>query len=102
MKNKKVIILIFAATILSLIGIYAFTPVHDIEASYTANLISLTDSTDTKIYTCPMHPEVISDKPGKCPKCGMNLELKEDDSKKDEKKDMGNKHKDCKCCMKKH
>ena len=28
------------------------------------------------IYTCPMHPEVISDKPGKCPKCGMNLEPK--------------------------
>lgn len=25
-------------------------------------------------YTCPMHPEVTSDKPGKCPKCGMNLE----------------------------
>jgi Cu(I)/Ag(I) efflux system membrane fusion protein len=24
-------------------------------------------------YTCPMHPEVISDSPGKCPKCGMNL-----------------------------
>ncbi|MBI5215911.1 MAG: hypothetical protein HY960_09165 [Ignavibacteriae bacterium] len=25
-------------------------------------------------YSCPMHPEVKSDKPGKCPKCGMNLE----------------------------
>lgn len=25
-------------------------------------------------YTCPMDPEVISDTPGKCPKCGMNLE----------------------------
>lgn len=24
-------------------------------------------------YTCPMHPEVTSDKPGKCPKCGMDL-----------------------------
>jgi hypothetical protein len=24
-------------------------------------------------YICPMHPEVILDKPGKCPKCGMNL-----------------------------
>lgn len=24
-------------------------------------------------YTCPMHPEVHSDKPGKCPKCGMAL-----------------------------
>jgi Heavy metal binding domain len=25
------------------------------------------------IYTCPMHPEVTSDKPGRCPKCGMTL-----------------------------
>jgi PBP1b-binding outer membrane lipoprotein LpoB len=24
-------------------------------------------------YTCPMHAEVISDKPGDCPKCGMAL-----------------------------
>jgi Heavy metal binding domain len=24
-------------------------------------------------YTCVMHPEVISDKPGNCPKCGMKL-----------------------------
>ena len=24
-------------------------------------------------YTCPMHPEVSSDKPGQCPKCGMDL-----------------------------
>jgi RND family efflux transporter MFP subunit len=26
-----------------------------------------------QIYTCPMHPEVVSDRPGKCPKCGMDL-----------------------------
>jgi predicted Zn-ribbon and HTH transcriptional regulator len=24
-------------------------------------------------YTCPMHPEIITTKPGKCPKCGMTL-----------------------------
>ncbi|HEY5326813.1 MAG TPA: heavy metal-binding domain-containing protein [Mucilaginibacter sp.] len=24
-------------------------------------------------YTCTMHPEVLSDKPGTCPKCGMAL-----------------------------
>jgi len=26
-------------------------------------------------YVCTMHPEVVSDKPGKCPKCG-DCELK--------------------------
>jgi Cu+-exporting ATPase len=26
------------------------------------------------VYTCPMHPEVVSDHPGACPKCGMALE----------------------------
>ncbi|MGH8313307.1 MAG: heavy metal-binding domain-containing protein, partial [Gammaproteobacteria bacterium] len=25
-------------------------------------------------FTCPMHPEVIADRPGACPKCGMALE----------------------------
>src|SRR3989344_4846811 len=30
-------------------------------------------SNDSQTYTCPMHPEVQSDKPGKCPKCGMDL-----------------------------
>ncbi|MFH2050109.1 MAG: heavy metal translocating P-type ATPase [bacterium] len=33
---------------------------------------------ETKIqsgkYTCPMHPEILQDKPGNCPKCGMALE----------------------------
>jgi Ni,Fe-hydrogenase III large subunit len=24
-------------------------------------------------YTCPMHPEVVQDEPGNCPKCGMTL-----------------------------
>ena len=33
-------------------------------------------STEKAVYTCPMHPEVQSDKPGDCPKCGMPLEKK--------------------------
>jgi len=30
------------------------------------------------VYTCPMHPQIKSDKPGKCPICGMTLVKKED------------------------
>ncbi len=26
------------------------------------------------MWTCPMHPEIVRDKPGSCPKCGMALE----------------------------
>jgi len=28
-------------------------------------------------YTCPMHPEVVQDTPGNCPKCGMTLVVRE-------------------------
>jgi hypothetical protein len=30
------------------------------------------------LYTCVMHPEVVSNRPGKCPKCGMKLVPKKD------------------------
>ncbi len=58
---------------------------------------SLSDSTikasDSLTYTCPMHPEVVSDKSGQCPKCGMDLILKEK-----EKKDEGTNCKDMQKC----
>ena len=31
-----------------------------------------------EVYTCPMDPDLSSDKPGKCPKCGMDLVLKKE------------------------
>ena len=36
------------------------------------------ESEKAAVYTCPMHPEVISSAPGKCPKCGMKLVPKKD------------------------
>lgn len=45
-----------------------------------------------KMYTCSMHPEVHADKPGTCPKCGMDLvpmaaKEKGEDGEKDDEKD---------------
>ncbi|MCE9543556.1 MAG: hypothetical protein K8R38_08605 [Verrucomicrobia bacterium] len=31
-------------------------------------------SAQGSLFTCPMHPEILRDKPGDCPKCGMALE----------------------------
>jgi Cu(I)/Ag(I) efflux system membrane fusion protein len=40
----------------------------------TQNSTTTTNASVAKeLYTCPMHPDVISDQPGKCPKCSMNL-----------------------------
>ncbi len=36
-------------------------------------------------YTCTMHPEVVMNKPGKCPKCGMDLVPMKKKGKKMEK-----------------
>jgi hypothetical protein len=56
-------------------------------AAHSTNPLS--DTTRTKKakpakvqYTCIMHPEVVIDKPGKCPKCGMTLVKKVDAKKK--------------------
>ena len=52
---------------------------------------SVSDTTKTNkakpakvIYTCPMHTDVVSYKPGKCPKpgCGMTMVKKSDLKKK--------------------
>ena len=53
---------------LFLIGLgLAFTACSNNKQQKTEQLAS--DET----YTCTMHNEVMSDHPGKCPKCGMNL-----------------------------
>jgi len=43
------------------------------EKKTTGTKMEMKESFYSMIYVCPMHPEVKSDNPGKCPKCGMDL-----------------------------
>jgi FtsP/CotA-like multicopper oxidase with cupredoxin domain len=55
-------------------------PYLDAEPDKTIALVAEMDMGEPELppgatvaYTCPMHPEVISDEPARCPKCGMKL-----------------------------
>ncbi|HEU5397519.1 MAG TPA: efflux RND transporter periplasmic adaptor subunit, partial [Verrucomicrobiae bacterium] len=48
-------------------------------ASGSTNHAAATAPAAKQLYTCVMHPDIVSDKPGKCPKCGMTLVLAEND-----------------------
>lgn len=43
---------------------------------------------EQKVFTCPMHPEIIKDKPGKCPICGMDLVEKMVDGEKENNREL--------------
>ena len=42
-----------------------------------SNIVAQQEPAQTGFYVCPMHPEVISNKPGSCPKCNMKLVRKQ-------------------------
>ena len=65
---KKTILMVCIMSVITLVSI----------AQNNANTEQKKEkSTEVFVYTCPMHPEIYTDKPGKCPKCEMNLQKKE-------------------------
>ncbi len=55
---------------------------QDTIAALSAHQHQVGDSAKADVYTCSMHPQIIRDKPGKCPICGMELVKKSTDNKK--------------------
>lgn len=47
---------------------------HQHDAGCDDGSCELPASQHAQQYTCPMHPEVVQDHPGSCPRCGMALE----------------------------
>ncbi len=70
--------LMAAASLISVITVFA-SGVHPVKA---AAHTSKKAKTAKVVYTCSMHTDVMSYKPGKCPKCGMKLVKKNDLKKK--------------------
>ncbi len=65
---------VFLSLLLALAGCSSSNPVP---SQATAAPITPSASVAGAVtYTCSMHPEVTSDKPGKCPKCKMDLVVK--------------------------
>ena len=64
MKTSKLIIAAFAVAAIAVLAI---------GATGCKKETSTQDGGQAVKYTCGMHPEVVQDKPGKCPKCSMAL-----------------------------
>jgi hypothetical protein len=70
--NKQILILVSVFAVSALTGAIAQEAVHQHEHPPSSNSGVAGEKEKVK-YTCPMHPEVVMDHPGKCPKCGMTL-----------------------------
>jgi hypothetical protein len=62
--------------IVSIVGLGIHDRAQDLQTR-GADQSAIHQQLDVQVYTCPMHPDVKSDKPGKCPTCGMSLVLAE-------------------------
>ena len=86
MKNHKMIQYILAVLILLGMGYLAiFIKDHYFEKKPTS-------IENKQLWTCPMHPQIIQDKPGNCPICHMELVPVKESIKQEDSQDHSTQH----------
>lgn len=73
-KSIKILLVIFSILIIAAGLFWAYLTFIQTNNSTNEN---------KEVYTCPMHPQIIQDRPGQCPICGMDL-VKKSEIDKDE------------------
>ena len=77
MMNTKNLLAVFVIAILGLSSMNAQEMDHSKMKKDTTKMMDHSKMEMKEMYTCPMHSEVKTDKPGDCPKCGMELKKME-------------------------
>ncbi len=84
---KKTLLSFLSIAFLSVIVISCGNSETKDKTSETMDTTNMKMEAGAVQYTCPMHPEVVTNAPGQCPKCGMDLVKKETTKKMDMKSD---------------
>lgn len=98
MKKKKIAIIITSVLVLLAVAAWIYfkvllpkndthtqhegmTGMENMKMDSKDENMDMTTADEKVLYTCSMHPQIIRDKPGNCPICGMQLVKKESNSK---------------------
>ncbi len=65
--------ILIAAALISVLGVALPATAQTELIPRTGPLLVAPSTDDQTGYVCPMHPDVMSHEPGKCPRCGMTL-----------------------------
>src|SRR5437870_3616360 len=90
-KRISILIITFTLAISAQVGAIDLNRPHH-EHSPSRSYGATSDHEKGQKYTCPMHPEIIVDRLGTCPKCGMKLVPKKEQTKTKPKSDAHESH----------
>jgi Heavy metal binding domain len=73
MRKEILVLIVSAFSLLSITTAIAQHSDHDHDYPPSQAYGAASEQEEKQKYTCTMHPEVVMDHPGNCPKCGMKL-----------------------------